>query len=419
MLLMKRLTITLTHNLCIRQEYGMTPPIRARILWIYGTILFLFLGASAAVTPLYPLYHAQWHASLPMLQAAFAVYALTLLLALLCLGSLSDYLGRRPVIWLAIAVETVAMLQFAVAANIGDVICGRALQGLATGIATSALSAGLQDAHRERGGLISGMVPMGSMAALALGSAILVRFAPDPLNFVFWLLTVGMVMSAGVVFAIPETVSRIPGALASLRPRIHVPLAARGAMRRIAPANIAVWALAGLLLSLGPAIARIASHDGGGVLLGGAVVAVVMAPALVAMVVHLAGPGTLLLRRGAVAVLAGLPLVLIGLHIVSLTVFLVGAAIAGAGLGLTVQGALRTIVPLAESHERAGLAASYFVMSYLAFSAPAFLAGFAVRACGLRATTDAYVALLLILTALTLRGLGRDGTIDACPSPSR
>lgn len=386
----------------------MMSSIRTRVLWIYGTILFLFLGASAAITPLYPLYHEQWHASLPMLQAAFAIYALTLLLALLCFGALSDHLGRRPVIWLAIAVEIVAMFQFSVAGGIADVIRGRALQGLATGIATSALSAGLQDAHRERGGLISGMVPMGSMAALALGAALLVRFAPDPLHFVFWLLAAGLVMSAGALFAVPETVSRIPGVFASLRPRIHVPLSARGAMLRIAPANIAVWALAGLLLSLGPAIARLASHNNGGALLGGTVVAVVMTPALVAMTVHLRGVNAFLLRRGAVAVLVGLPLVLIGLHIVSLPVFLVGAAIAGAGLGLTVQGALRTIVPLAEAHERAGLAASYFVMSYLAFSAPAFVAGFAVRTCGLRVTTDAYVALLIILTALTLRGLSRD-----------
>lgn len=397
----------------------MTPLTRTKILWIYGTILFLFLGASAAITPLYSVYHEQWHASLPMLQAAFAVYALTLLLALLCLGSLSDYLGRRPVIWLAIAIESIAMLQFSIAGNIADVIFGRALQGLATGIATSALSAGLQDVHRERGGLISGMVPMGSMASLALGAAFLVRFAPNPLHFVFCLLTVGMIMSAGTIFAVPETVSRIPGALASLRPRIHVPLAARRAMWRIAPGNIAVWALAGLLLSLGPMIARIANHDNGGVVLGGTVVAIVMTPALAAMILHLWTSSTLLLRRGAVAVLVGLPLVLIGLHIISLTVFLVGAAIAGGGLGLTVQGALRTIVPLAEAHERAGLAASYFVMSYLAFSVPTFVAGFAVRTCGLRATTDAYVALLLILTALTLRGLSRDRAIDACPALSR
>ncbi|GBQ94286.1 multidrug resistance protein [Acetobacter nitrogenifigens DSM 23921 = NBRC 105050] len=396
----------------------MPPPIRTKILWIYSVILFLFLGASAAITPLYPLYHEQWQATLPMLQAAFAVYALTLLLALLCFGSLSDHLGRRPVVWLAIAIEISAMLQFSIAGSIAEVIRGRALQGLATGIATSALSAGLQDAHRERGGLISGMIPMGSMAALALGSALLAKFAPQPLHFVFYILTAAMIIAACLLFIVPETVSRIPGALVSLWPRVHVPHAARAAMWRIAPASVAVWALAGLLLSLGPTIARIANHDSGGALLGGSVVAVVMTSALVAMVAHLTGSGVSLLRRGAVAVLAGLPLVLISLHVVSSPVFLLGASIAGAGLGLTVQGSLRIIVPLAESHERAGLAAGYFVMSYLAFSAPAFAAGFAVNVIGLRETTDIYVVILLILTTLTLRSLNQHGTATVRPARS-
>ncbi|MBO1361262.1 MFS transporter [Acetobacter sacchari] len=396
----------------------MPPPTQTTILWIYSVILFLFLGASAAITPLYPLYHEQWHATLPMLQAAFAVYALTLLLALLCFGSLSDHLGRRPVVWLAIAIEISAMLQFSIAESIAEVIRGRALQGLATGIATSALSAGLQDAHRERGGLISGMIPMGSMAALALGSAFLAKFAPQPLHFVFYLLTMAMIAAGCMLFIVPETVSRVPGALASLWPRVHVPHAARKPMLRIAPASVAVWALAGLLLSLGPTIARIANHDNGGALLGGSVVAVVMTSALVAMATHLAGSGVSLLRRGAAAVLAGLPLVLVSLHVVNLPVFLLGSSVAGAGLGLTVQGSLRIIVPLADSHERAGLAAGYFVMSYLAFSVPAFAAGFAVTAVGLRETTDVYVLVLLILTTLTLRSLTRHRTTSTCPAPS-
>lgn len=46
---------------------------------------------------------------------------------------------------------------------------------------------------------------------------------------------------------------------------------------------------------------------------------------------------------------------LVGLHIVTVTVFLVGSAIAIASLGLIARGAFRRLVPLAEAHERAGL----------------------------------------------------------------
>ncbi|WP_342628431.1 MFS transporter [Nguyenibacter vanlangensis] len=386
-----------------------------RLLWTYGAVLFVFLGASAALTPLFPLYQAQWHVPVPMLQAAFAIYALTLLGALLCFGALSDHIGRRRVALMAIAIEALAMLQFATAAGIGDVIRGRALQGLATGIATSVLSAGLQDAERARGGLISGMVPMGSMAGFALFSAVLARFAPQPLHLVFVLVLAALVLAVPAILALPETVSPKPGALASLRPRVHVPHRARAALLRVAPANIAVWALAGLFLSLGPAVARLAAGGSTDPLLGGWEIASVMSAALAAMLLHRKGDAMMLLRRGAPLVLLGLPVILLGLHARHLALFLPGAAIAGAGLGLIVQGSLRALVPLAHVHERAGLMASYFVLSYLAFCVPAFAAGFAVRGLGLTATTDLYVVLLIGLTGMTLRALNRpnDGPAPA------
>ena len=60
-----------------------------------------------------------------VLTIAFAVYALGLLAALLVTGSLSDYVGRRPVMLGALALELVAMVMFAMAPNIGWVIAAR------------------------------------------------------------------------------------------------------------------------------------------------------------------------------------------------------------------------------------------------------------------------------------------------------
>ena len=55
--------------------------------------LVLFF-ASAAASPLYGVYQAQFHFSATTLTAVFAVYVLVLLVTLLFFGSLSDYLGR-------------------------------------------------------------------------------------------------------------------------------------------------------------------------------------------------------------------------------------------------------------------------------------------------------------------------------------
>ena len=64
--------------------------------------LVTFLAASSAPTPLYRFYQESWGLSAVMLTTIFAVYALALLLTLLTFGSLSDHVGRRPVIFVAL-----------------------------------------------------------------------------------------------------------------------------------------------------------------------------------------------------------------------------------------------------------------------------------------------------------------------------
>jgi hypothetical protein len=56
---------------------------------------------------------------------------------------------------------------------------------------------------------------------------------------------------------LPESAPRRAGAIASLRPRAGVPQPARRAFLATLPCLIAVWALAGLYLSLGPSVAAV------------------------------------------------------------------------------------------------------------------------------------------------------------------
>jgi MFS family permease len=54
------------------------------------------LAASAAPTPLYATYGRAWGFTSVTTTIVFGVYAVAVLAALLTLGRLSDYLGRRP-----------------------------------------------------------------------------------------------------------------------------------------------------------------------------------------------------------------------------------------------------------------------------------------------------------------------------------
>jgi hypothetical protein len=103
------------------------------------------------------------------------------------------------------------------------------------------------------------------------------------------------------------------------------------------------------------------------------------------------------LRLGASLLAIGVTLILTAVHSASLALFFIATLIAGSGFGAGFLGALRSVVPLALPHERAGLMSAFYVLSYLAFCLPSLLAGNLIRSVGLIATTDGYGAVLILL----------------------
>ena len=100
---------------------------------------------------------------------------------------------------------------------------------------------------------------------------------------------------------------------------------------------------------------------------------------------------------------AGAALFVLALASTTLAVFVLGAVIAGAGFGPAFLGAFRTVSQLAEPHQRAGLISAIYVVSYLAFSIPALVAGVLITDTGLRGTSLGYgsaVALVAAIAAL-------------------
>jgi len=93
----------------------------------------------------------------------------------------------------------------------------------------------------------------------------------------------------------------------------------------------------------------------------------------------------------------------------SVALFFAGSAIAGAGFGSGFQGGIRTVVPLAAAHQRAGLVSLLYVVSYFGLGVPAVLAGFGVvHGGGLISTTRYYGAAVIALAVLALFGLLRN-----------
>ncbi|OJT51321.1 MFS transporter [Pseudomonas moraviensis] len=385
-------------------------------LWFLAITLLSFLAASTAPTPLYHLYQDQLHFSAAMLTLIFAVYALSLLAALLTVGSLSDHLGRKPVIFSAVLLNALAMLLFIYADRVSWLIGARVLQGFATGMATAVLSATLLDTDRQQGPLVNSVAPLLGMALGGLGCGLLAEFAPAPLQVTYWLLLALFVLQGVYVWRLPESVSRQGGALASLRPTLHVPVQARSTLWRVLPLNTATWALGGFYASLAPSLVRTATGSTSN-LIGGATVAALTVTGALMIFMMRNRPAAQALRLGASLLPIGLVLILLGVHGASLSLFFFGTLVAGCGFGSGFLGTVRSLVSLASPHERAGLMSAYYVLSYLAFCLPALLAGQLARSFGLLATTDGYGVVLIVLAVAALLLSLRPQTGRVCSAP--
>ena len=383
---------------------------RSSLVFLAITLL-TFLAASSAPTPLYHLYQEGLHFSAGMLTLIFGVYAISLLAALLTVGSLSDHLGRKPVIFAALVLDMLAMLLFINEGSVAWLIAARTLQGFATGMATAVLGAALLDTDRQQGPLVNSVAPLLGMACGAMGSSLLVEFAPLPTQMIYWTLFALMFLQAIYVWRLPETVSRIPGALASLRPTLHVPPQARRALWLSLPVDVAVWAMGGFYLSLAPSLVRAATGSTSNLIGGGLVAVLTLSGAL--MIFSLRNrPADKVLRLDAGLLAVGVALILTAVHSASLPLFFIATLIAGSGFGAGFLGALRSVVPLALPHERAGLMSAFYVLSYLAFCLPSLLAGNLIRSFGLIATTDGYGVVLIVLALSALAGLLMQGSRD-------
>jgi len=370
-------------------------------LWLTVSLVVSFLAASSAPSPLYALYREAWGFSPLALTVIFSSYAFALLGALLVFGALSDHLGRRTLIVASLLIELLSIVLFWRAESAGWLLAARIVQGFATGTATSALSATLLDLSPSRGALFNSVAPMFGMAVGALGASALVQYAPAPTRLVFDVLLAILALQTLAAAFLPDTVTRRPGAWQSLRPRIAIPPAARATLWRILPLNTASWALGGFYLSLGPTLAKLVTRTPAP-LTGGALIATLVLAGAAAIGAVRLRPARPVLTGSALALALGLSLTLAGVHAGSGLAFFGGTLLAGLGFGAGFNGAVRSLVPLAAPHERAGLMAGFFALSYLAFSVPAILAGLFAGLVGLHATTLAYGSLLVLMALAAL-----------------
>ena len=377
-----------------RTRFGFVLAIVAQIL--------MMVGASAP-SPFYPVLAQEIGFEAIVISAVFAVYAVALLLTLLTAGSLSDHVGRRPVVIAGFLLLAGSMFLFWHADAVAMLFLARILQGVASGLLISALSATVLDfAPGGRAGIAALWNALSPGIGLALGAlvaAVVLDVSGEALLDVFAPLSSAYILLAALFFLVPETAPRKPGVWASLSFRLSIPPAIRADFWRGAPAVIAGWATGGLFLSLGANIVRGELGGEAHVWQGLGVVLLAGVGAVTAFVLRkIAARSMVLFGTSALAV--GTMLSLIALGVGSLPFYLVAAAVTGMGFGTAFSGVVASLAPRIPATQRADTFAVIYLLAYLAFGVPAVIAGALVGVVGLEAVCIGYGVVVIVLAGV-------------------
>jgi MFS family permease len=375
-----------------------------------AAVVAMMIGASAP-SPFYPVLQQELGFSAATLTGIFAVYAVALLAALLLTGSLSDHIGRRPVVFAGFVLLAISMVVFWHADSVPLLFTARVVQGIATGLLMSSLSAAVVDLEpADRPGSAATLNSISPLAGLAVGAVVagaLLEYTSSALAEMFGGLTAVYVLLAAAIWLLPETSERREGLVRSLTPRVGIPATARAPFLRSAPALFAGWATGGLYLSLGaPIVARELGRSNH--LQQGLVVTVLTGIGALACFAFRDQSARRTTIFGTTALAIGTTLTLVALAAGSYWWFIAAAVVAGSGFGASFLGIMRSITPAAAPHERGELFAAVFAVSYLAFGIPAVAAGIASPHLGLATTTFIYGGLVVALSggAALLRTVG-------------
>src|SRR5437868_7514444 len=327
-------------------------------------VAVLFMG-STLLTPLYDLYRSSYGFSALVLVLLYSVYVIGNLLALLVFGRLSDQVGRKPIIFSALALGLTSAAVFLLARSLGLLFLARIISGLAVGIGSGAATAWITEfTPPERRARAASLMTGFNFIGLALGPLLagaLVEYAPHPFRLPFATYAIFVLMTAAIVAAQPETVGT--RSKPTFVPRLGIPSGMRTAFLAPAAAGFAAMAVVGFYAALGPTTIRtdigIANRA-----LGSLIVAelFVVAAGLIFATHKVPARPAMLTGLGATPV--GMALLVLAQRVGSLLILLAGTAACGVVGALGYRGGLAVANALAPPERRAEVASAFFVCCF-------------------------------------------------------
>lgn len=365
--------------------------------------LVVMLGATLP-TPIYPLYQQQFNISQWMVTLIYGVYAMGTMAALLGCGGWSDQIGRRPILFAALATSALSSVLFIVGTTIGSLLIARILSGASAGFAAGTATVFIIElappTRRHAATLFATGVNSLGLGLGPLLGGLFAQYGPWPTRLVYGVHLALLALAVAAVGKVPETIT--VSQKANLRIRaLALPKAVRRAFIPAAIAGIAGFAVLGFFSALTPAFMR-------GVLglqnlaLSGLMVFLLFSASAVGQLALALYRDQRAMGTSCVWLASGALMVAASITASSLSLLIAGILLAGIGQGLGFRAGLADITLASPAAQRGAVNSLYFVVLYTALSAPIFGLGLWADAAGLR---EAGIGFSVIIAALALSTL--------------
>lgn len=347
--------------------FAKTPKAAALVVTVELAVMF---AGSTLLTPLYDVYRRAFGFSELTLTLVYSVYVVGNVLALVLFGRLSDQIGRRWTTFTAMLLAGGSSAIYLAASTSAWLFAGRALSGLAIGVASGTAAAWIADlggpGSKARASILTAMGNFAGIAAGPLLAGVLAQYAPAPLWLSHCAYLAILLGTAVVVATVPETVQHpIRDVRAvSLKPRVGLPAGVRIRFVPPAAAMFAALSLVGFYAALLPGFMKRELHQTN-LAEGGAVVATMFLAGAVGVWLT----RSLENRRATLSALGSLVVSLALLVLAqerhSMPVLFAGTVIGGVAAAVAYRGGLHVVNQITPEDRRAEVISSYMLMGFL------------------------------------------------------
>lgn len=375
--------------------------------WPVAAIFVVVNAGGTLPIPLYVLWQPRFGFSTGILTAIFAAYAVVTMVTLVAISTVSDQLGRRPMLAAAIIISGASAGVFLVANSVIVLIIARVLSGIATGLVSPSATAALSELESKpttpRASLTATVSNLGGLGLGTLLAGFVAEYCADPTRFVFWIYLGMLAFVLLSVTSVPETVVRAKQI--DWRPHgLTVPAEARALFALIAAATFCAYTLNGLYSSLVPSFLSDSLHEHNHAVAGAVSSMIFIVAALSQLLLHRVSPRTAL-QTGLAMLLTSLALIELALWDGSLYVFLAGTVAGAIATGVTFMGGLATTNLIAQPEHRAQTVSAFFASAYAGITIPVLAIGIATESIGTKLATLYFAIAISGLAVIVLAAI--------------